>query len=189
MSTNSNWDRAALSVATTAYDLEQPLDGWIRAVTEAARPILDAGLGVLGTTFELVNGTLRRWGRIDVLVNNACAPFTDVQIPITALTMETWQEMVDTALTGAFLCIQHCVPPMRDQRWGRIVNVTTGWGLRGTPLLAHYCAAKAGLVGLTTSLAAELGAMGILVNAVAPGLVRTCSRGSQKVLGPASVSP
>jgi DNA-binding CsgD family transcriptional regulator len=59
MSTNSNWDRAALSVATTAYDLEQPLDGWIRAVTEAARPILDAGLGVLGTTFELVNGTLR----------------------------------------------------------------------------------------------------------------------------------
>jgi 3-oxoacyl-[acyl-carrier protein] reductase len=120
--------------------------------------------------FEQVTAS---WGGVDILVNNASAPFNGLRISIEEMSLETWQTMLDVSLTGAFLCSQKCIPYMRSKGWGRIVNVTSGWGMRGTAFLAHYCAAKAGLIGLTTALAAELGESGILINAVAPGLVRT----------------
>jgi NAD(P)-dependent dehydrogenase (short-subunit alcohol dehydrogenase family) len=81
--------------------------------------------------------------------------------------------MVAVTLKGAYYCAKSFVPDMCAARWGRIVNVSSLAAVKGAPRLAHYAAAKAGLLGFTKALAAELGPEGITVNAIAPGLVDT----------------
>ena len=135
--------------------------------------VLQSDVGRRRDVREMIRTVTDRWGKIDILVNNACPPFTGVRIRAEQIRPMTWKDMIDTALTGAFICSQMVIPLMKKQGWGRIVNISSGWGIRGTALLAHYSAAKAGLIGLTTSLADELGKSGILVNAVTPGLTQT----------------
>jgi 3-oxoacyl-[acyl-carrier protein] reductase len=131
----------------------------------------------------VVQATIERFGRIDGLVNNAGVMPTTSFLDIDA---DTWDIVLRTDLTGAFHTCQAVIPHMlRLDTGGRIVNIGSRLSHVGWPGAAHYCAAKAGLVGLTKSLAREFGQRGIRVNAVAPGLTRT-EMASHALNGPAA---
>jgi 3-oxoacyl-[acyl-carrier protein] reductase/pyridoxal 4-dehydrogenase len=111
-------------------------------------------------------------GRVDVLVNDAAiVPF----IPWAEVDLEHWRKLIDTNLTGVYLCTRAVWEPMKAAGYGRIVNIASNTFLAGTPNMAAYVAAKGGVIGFTRALATEVGADGITVNAVAPGL--TASEG------------
>ena len=111
-----------------------------------------------------------RFGRIDVLVNNAgVAP----SVPFAELTLARWREVIDTDLTSAFLCCSAVVPVMLAAGSGRIINIGSQLGFAGRAEMVHYSAAKAGVHGFTKALARELAPYGVTVNAVAPGPVET----------------
>lgn len=119
---------------------------------------------------EAFKEALAACGRIDVLVNNA-------GITRDALSMrmktEDWNLVLQINLSGAFLCAQQVIPGMMRERWGRIVNISSVVGLMGNVGQANYVASKAGLIGLTKTLALELASRNITVNAVAPGFIET----------------
>lgn len=118
----------------------------------------------------LVEGTIATFGQVDVLVNNAGITRDTL---IMRMSEEDWDAVLTTNLKGAFLCSKAVIRPMMRQRSGSIVNLSSVVGLVGNPGQANYAAAKAGLVGLTKSLAKEVGSRGIRVNAVAPGFIET----------------
>ncbi|HVD03369.1 MAG TPA: 3-oxoacyl-ACP reductase FabG [Candidatus Dormibacteraeota bacterium] len=109
-------------------------------------------------------------GPFDVVVNNAGMLRDRLLLRMTA---DDWDSVIRTDLSASFHVTKAAVPHMMKQRWGRIVNVSSIVGLGGNPGQANYAAAKAGLVGLTKSVAKELGSRGITCNAVAPGYVLT----------------
>jgi 3-oxoacyl-[acyl-carrier protein] reductase len=111
-----------------------------------------------------------RFGRIDILVNNAG---TTRDTLIMRMSEDDWDVVLDTNLKGAFHCIKAVSRQMMRQRYGRIVNIASVAGLAGNAGQANYAAAKAGLIGLTKTVARELGQRNITCNAVAPGLVPT----------------
>lgn len=118
----------------------------------------------------LVDTAVKEMGSLDILVNNAGITRDGL-----AMTMkeEDFDAVVATNLKGAFLCAKAAARPMMRARYGRIVNLTSVVALRGNPGQVNYCASKAGLIGMTKSLARELGSRGITVNAVAPGYIQT----------------
>ncbi len=119
---------------------------------------------------SMVSATLEEFGRIDALVNNAgIMP----ESSSTEMTLDEWRRVIDVDLTGAFICTQAVLPTMLGQASGSIVMIASRIGQIGFAGLSHYSAAKAGLLGLTKSLAKELGPKGIRVNAVAPGVTIT----------------
>jgi 3-oxoacyl-[acyl-carrier protein] reductase len=109
-------------------------------------------------------------GQLDVLVNNAGIAEDNL---VLRMSRESWDRVLTTNLTGAFLLTQAAVKSMVRRRYGRIVNVTSIVGLMGNAGQANYAAAKAGLVGLTKSVARELGSRNVTCNAVAPGFIAT----------------
>jgi 3-oxoacyl-[acyl-carrier protein] reductase len=113
---------------------------------------------------------IAHFGRIEILVNNA-----GITRDVLSLRMRRhdWDDVLTTNLTGAFLMSQACISSMLKARWGRIVNITSVVGETGQAGQANYAASKAGLIGLTKSLARELAARAITVNAVAPGMIAT----------------
>jgi 3-oxoacyl-[acyl-carrier protein] reductase len=117
-----------------------------------------------------MKSALEEHGQIDVLVNNAGIAEDNL---ILRMSRDAWDRVLMTNLTGAFLLIQAVVKGMVRRRYGRIVNVTSVVGLMGNAGQANYAAAKAGLVGLTRSVARELGSRNITCNAVAPGFIAT----------------
>ena len=120
----------------------------------------------------MVKRVVDEHGRVDALVNDAAiVPFT----PWAEVDLEHWRMLIDTNLTGVYLCTRAVWEPMRKARYGRIVNIASNTVLAGTPNMAAYVAAKGGVLGFTRALATEVGADGITVNAVAPGL--TASEG------------
>ena len=113
----------------------------------------------------------RSLGEVAVLVNAAGISINGLALRYAT---EDWQRTLDANLSGAFRCARRALRPMLKARWGRIVNITSVVGaLRGNPGQAAYAASKAGLVGMTRSLAREIGGRGITVNAVAPGVIET----------------
>jgi 3-oxoacyl-[acyl-carrier protein] reductase len=119
---------------------------------------------------HFVSEVHKKLGGIHYLVNNAGVTHDGA---LWRLTPEAWAEVMDTNVSGAFNCI-HCVaPPMRAQRFGKIINVASHQAFRPGFGIANYAASKAALIGLTKAAAVDLGSAGINVNAVAPGFVRT----------------
>ncbi len=118
----------------------------------------------------LIESAREAFGRVDILINNAG---TTRDTLIMRMSEEDWDVVIDTNLKGAFNCIKAASRPMMRQRYGRIVNITSVSGLAGNPGQANYASAKAGLIGLTKTVAKELGSRNITCNAVAPGYVPT----------------
>ncbi len=109
-------------------------------------------------------------GRIDILVNNAGIARDGL---IVTMKEEDWDLVLDTNLKGAFRCVKAVYRSMMKKRWGRIINITSVVGFAGNAGQANYAAAKAGMIGLTRSIARELASRGVTVNSVAPGYIDT----------------
>ncbi len=109
-------------------------------------------------------------GSIDILVNSAGLL---TESPLEDMTLAMWNETIAVDLTGVFLCCREVVGEMRQQKWGRIINIASQLGIKGGTGLSHYSAAKAGVVGLTKALALETAADNVLVNSIAPGPIET----------------
>lgn len=119
---------------------------------------------------DVVATAARRFGGVQILVNNAGITR---DTPLRTMSEEQWSEVIDTNLRGSYLYAKAVAPLMMRQMSGRIINITSISGLRGTTGQANYCASKAGLIGLTKALAREFGPFNVTVNAVAPGYVET----------------
>jgi 3-oxoacyl-[acyl-carrier protein] reductase len=119
------------------------------------------------STFKQVIAQL---GKIDILVNNA--GITRDQL-VMRMKRPDWDDVINTNLTSAYLCIQQAIGSMLKQRWGRIINVTSIFGQIGQAGQANYAASKAGLIGLTMAMAREVASRNITCNAVAPGFIET----------------
>ncbi|MGH7366072.1 MAG: SDR family NAD(P)-dependent oxidoreductase [Candidatus Rokuibacteriota bacterium] len=113
----------------------------------------------------------RRFGRIDILVNNAAVFATLKPQPFDAIPEEEWDRVMAVNVRGMWNCVKAVAPVMRAQKRGRIVNVASAIVAKGTPFLLHYVTSKGAVIAMTRALARELGDDGIAVNAVAPGLI------------------
>lgn len=122
---------------------------------------------------RMVDKTVEHFGRIDLLINNAAIYQRPAvrRVPLEELTVEEWDRVMEVNLRGVFLCIRSVIPVMKEQRSGKIVNISSSTFYGGTPRFAHYVTSKAGIIGLTRVLAKELGDWDINVNAIAPGLI------------------
>ena len=127
-------------------------------------------IAVFAEAEAVVKAALEKFGRIDILVNNAGMNWDGV---CWKMTEEQWDRVLEVNLKGYFNFTRHTAPLLKDQKYGRIVNVTSINGLRGKFGQSNYSASKAGIIGYTKAVAKELGAFGVTVNAVAPGLIET----------------
>jgi 3-oxoacyl-[acyl-carrier protein] reductase len=161
-----------MRVAVNYRDNREAAEECLRLLREQGAECLAfrADVGVAEEADRLVDEVQEAWGRLDVLVNNAGIRRDGLSL---RLRDEDWREVMETNLSGAFFCLRSALRPMLRARWGRIINVASVAGLAGNPGQANYCASKAGLLGLTRSVAREVASRRITVNAVAPGLIET----------------
>ena len=118
----------------------------------------------------MVMHCLKCFGKIDILINNAGLSQQKV---FTDISEQEWDEMIDVNLRGVFNCSQSVLKYMIGQKSGKIINISSVWGMVGASCEVHYSAAKAGVIGLTKALAKELGPSNIQVNCIAPGIIKT----------------
>ncbi len=147
-----------------------------------AEEILKAGGKVLAVTTDVANEAsveeMREvvedeLGRIDILVNNAAIFSTLEMRPFEQIPLDEWEQVLRVNVTGAFLCARAVLPAMRRRKSGRIINMASGAVALGRPNYLHYIASKAALIGMSGSMARELGPDGITVNAILPGATFT----------------
>jgi 3-oxoacyl-[acyl-carrier protein] reductase len=129
-----------------------------------------------GQVRAAVQQVLDTFGRIDILVNNAGIV---LQSPVAEMPVEDWDRVLAVNLRGVFLCTRYVLPGMIAQGGGRIINMASQLGQIGGDTMAHYCAAKAGMIGFTKSLAREVSRQNVLVNAMAPGPIQTAMLASE----------
>jgi 3-oxoacyl-[acyl-carrier protein] reductase len=129
-----------------------------------------ADVGDPASIVALIEAVEKAFGQIDILVNNAGLTRDNILFRIKD---EDWDTVLDANLRGAFIAIRTASRGMIKRRWGRIINIASVVGITGNKGQANYAASKAGLIGLTKSVAKELGSRNVLVNAVAPGFIET----------------
>jgi 3-oxoacyl-[acyl-carrier protein] reductase len=162
---------AGANVAIASRNSEK-LEAVAKELEPSGVKTLAVGMDVASAT-SVKEGTgriLAAWGRIEILVNNAGITRDNLLLRMKA---EDWDAVLRTNLDGAFHCTQAVLPGMVRQRWGRIVNVCSVVAQSGNAGQANYIASKAGLMGLTRAVAAEVGSRNITVNSVAPGFIDT----------------
>ena len=147
-------------------------DATVKEITAAGGEAiaLQADVSQAEQVDNLIKTTLDKFGRIDVLVNNAGITKDTLLL---RMKPEQWQAVIDLNLTGVFLCTKAASKIMLKQRSGRIINIASVAGQMGNPGQANYSAAKAGVIGFTKTVAKELANRGVTVNAVAPGFIAT----------------
>ena len=151
---------AAWDIDLAPIDGDRPFDHAVRMDVSDAESVEHA-----------VSSSLGALGRIDVLVNNAGV--NGPTVPAWEYPLDAWDRVLSVDLTGVFLCCRAVIPHMRERGSGRIVNVASVVGKEGNGLAPAYSAAKAGVIGLTKSLAKDLVNSGVLVNCVAPAMTQT----------------
>ncbi len=154
--------------ARSSAKLEEMASGMREQGAEAFAVEID--LADIGSIAAGVTKAVKEFGRIDILVNNAGITKDGLAV---RMKKADWDIVLQTNLSGAFHAIQQVLPGMMRERWGRIINISSVVGEMGNAGQANYVASKAGLIGLTKSLAQEVGSRNITVNAVAPGFVGT----------------
>ncbi len=164
----------ALAVAGAKVVVADVLDGTQVAerISETQRPAIYMRADVTSkqSVEKLVADTVREFGTVDILVNNA-ALFADLALkPFQQISAEEWDRVMLVNVRGTFQCAKAVAPVMIDNKKGRIVNMASGTAFKGTGNLLHYVASKGAVVSMTRSLARELGPHNICVNAIAPGL-------------------
>ncbi len=122
-------------------------------------------------TLGMAEVTKKTFGHIDVLVNNAAIYLSINRRPFYEISEEEWDRVTDVNIKGVFLCTKAVLPYMREQGAGKVINISSNTAMAGTPNFLHYVASKSALIGMTRSMARELGPFCINVNAIAPGLV------------------
>lgn len=122
---------------------------------------------------NLIKTTLSKHGGIDVLINNAAIFSTLQRRAFDQIPLAEWERVMRVNVTGPFLCASAVVPAMREKGWGRIINISSNTVALGRPNFLHYVTSKSALIGMTRSMARELGPDGITVNAIMPSLTRT----------------
>lgn len=153
-------------------DIESVADE-IRAVGRRVLPLV-VDISKSDQVESMVSRTVGEFGRIDILVNNGAYARGNDRVPVVELPEETWRRVIDVDVNGTFLCSKAVARELiRQGQGGRIVNIASLAGKRGMPKLAAYCSAKFAIIGLTQSLAWELGPHKITVNAICPGTVDT----------------
>jgi len=169
----------ARRLATDGYDLVVTYQRDIDSAESARQElqalggmveILAADVSTAEGAAATIETALEKLGKVDVLVNNAGITRDTL---VMRMSEADWDDVVDTNLKGAFLVSKAVLRPMMRQRSGRIVNLTSVVGQVGNAGQANYASAKAGLIGLTKSMAKEIGSRNITVNAVAPGFIQT----------------
>ncbi|MGO2112663.1 MAG: SDR family NAD(P)-dependent oxidoreductase [Pseudoclavibacter sp.] len=176
-------DRAPAGVPNAGQEVaaESGLDRLV-ADLEAAGTKAVAVLGDIGDRADverMFSEVDAAYGRLDVLVNNAAMPQGPDRADVAEIPLDAWDESLRINLTGTFLMCRAAIARMREGRYGRIVNISSMAGITPAARSAAYSATKAGVLGLTRSLAMDVAAWGITVNAIAPGLVGT----SRSMLG------
>lgn len=133
--------------------------------------LFKADVGNIVEVKEMVEGIMSAWGKIDILINNAGITQPTFFLNISE---DDWERMISIHLTGTFNCCRHIVPLMIERKQGKIINMSSVVGKNGAiGAGAHYCAAKAGIIGFTKALANQLAPYGIQVNAIAPAMIDT----------------
>ena len=169
----------ALELAKAGYDISVNFAGNEEAANKTVEEIKALGVDAAAFKFDVSNqeaaakgveAVLEKFGRIDILVNNAGITRDGLFMRMSA---ENWDAVINTNLSSAFYVSQPVVKVMMKQRSGAIINMSSVVGVSGNAGQANYSAAKAGLIGLTKTLAKELGSRGIRVNAIAPGFINT----------------
>jgi len=121
----------------------------------------------------MVDTVVEKWGRVDVLINNASIFATIEKGPFDQIPVAQWEHVLKVNVTGSYLCVRAVAAHMRTAGFGRIINISSDAVTRGTVNYLHYVTSKSALIGMTNSLARELGGYGITVNCVRPGSVAT----------------
>jgi 3-oxoacyl-[acyl-carrier protein] reductase len=164
--------REGADVCLTYRKHQEEAERYAEEIRSMGRKAVSAqcDISVFSEAEKVVQAALAELGRIDILVNNAGMNWDGVSWKMSE---EQWDRVIEVNLKGYFNFCRHVAPLFKEQKYGKIVNVTSINGLRGKFGQTNYSASKAGIIGFTKALAKELGAFGVNVNAVAPGLIET----------------